>query len=362
MRIVHVVWSLNIGGQERFILNLSRALAAMDHDVSVIAMTAGGALRPQFEGIEVVDVLLRGFAPAIMPRLALRLSGMKPDVVHTHNMAPLMYGAVAARAARARRVVHTKHGATPDFSPRARFLARAAVYAVDAFAAVSDGTADVARELERVPERKLHVVPNGVPLDQFGADPEARRRVRAELGIPDDAVVVGTVGRLVEEKDHPFLVRAIAPHLSSRTRLVIVGDGKARGAIDDTIARHVAADRRSFIHLTGARSDVPALLASFDVFALSSRTEGLPLVVPEAMASRLPVIATRVGGLPGIVPPTVGRLVDHGDDRGLRDAIAELIGSPETRRTLGEAAYAYAHGRFSLARMTEDYLRLYAGD
>jgi glycosyltransferase involved in cell wall biosynthesis len=170
------------------------------------------------------------------------------------------------------------------------------------------------------------------------------------------------VGRLVEEKDHPFLVRAMAPQLSGGTRLVIVGDGKARGAIDDAIARHVAPDRRSFIHLTGARSDVPALLASFDVFALSSRTEGLPLVVPEAMASRLPVIATRVGGLPGIVPSTVGRLVEHGDERALRDAIAELVGSPDTRRTLGEAAYAYAHGRFSLARMTEDYLQLYAGE
>src|SRR5580704_13077191 len=99
MRIVHVVWSLNIGGQERFILNLSRAFAQMGHDVKVIAMTEGGTLRPQFEGIEVVDVLLGRFGPAIVPRLAHRLAKMEPDVVHTHNTGPLMYGALAARVA-----------------------------------------------------------------------------------------------------------------------------------------------------------------------------------------------------------------------------------------------------------------------
>jgi glycosyltransferase involved in cell wall biosynthesis len=362
MRIVHVVWSLNIGGQERFILNLSRALAARGHDVRVISLTRGGTLRPQFGPIEIIDVPLKRFAPEVVPRLTRALSALGPDVVHTHNMAPLLYGAVAARMARVRRVVHTKHGATTGFSDRARFVARLAVRAVDAFVAVSEETGEVARGLERVPREKLRVVPNGVPLDQFGADPSARARVRAELGIPSDAIVLGSVGRLVDDKDYPFLVRAAAPLLSERVHLVLVGEGPARAKIEETIASRVPAERRRSVHLLGARSDVPALFASFDVFALSSRTEGLPLVVPEAMASRLPIVAPRVGGLPGIVPPTVGRLVAHGDDEALRATLDELAGSSELRRSLGEAGHAYAHERFSLERMMGDYLELYEGE
>jgi len=113
--------------------------------------------------------------------------------------------------------------------------------------------------------------------------------------------------------------------------------------------------------MTGVRADVPALFASFDVFALSSKTEGLPLVIPEAMASVLPIVATSVGGIPGIVPRSVGRLVPHGDERAMREALGELTGSRETRTALGQAAHAYAHARFSLDQMTTAYERLYTG-
>ncbi len=359
MRIVHVVWSLNLGGQERFLLNLSRALTAKGHEVSVVVMTAGGSMRAQFDGIELVDVIERGgFDAGLFARMARVFRARRPDVVHTNNPGPLMYGAFAARGALVRRVVHTKHGANNVYTKRSLLFARAAVRTLSAFVAVSEPTSEVARTLERVPSRLLHVIPNGVPLDQFGADPAARARVRAQLAIPSNAVVVGTVGRLVVEKDYPFLVRSIAPLLSPDVRLVIVGDGDQRAAIESAIPR----ESRPFVHLTGMRADVPALFASFDVFALSSKTEGLPLVVPEAMASRLPIVATSVGGLPSIVPRHVGRLVPHGDERAMRDALKELTASPEKRRALGDAAHAYAHERFSLDRMTEAYERLYAGE
>ena len=358
MRIVHVVWSLNLGGQERFILNLSRALLARGHEVSVVVMTEGGSLRAQFEGIELIDVVQgAGFDAGLFARMASALRERRPDVVHTNNPGPLMYGAFAARGAFVRRVVHTKHGANNVYTPRSLLFARAAVRTLSAFVAVSSQTSEVARTLERVPSRILHVIPNGVPLDQFGADPVARARVRAELGIPENAVVVGTVGRLVVEKDYPFLVRSMAPLLSHDVRLVLVGDGDQRAAIEAAIP----AASRAFVHMTGVRADVPALFASFDVFALSSKTEGLPLVIPEAMASVLPIVATSVGGIPGIVPRSVGRLVPHGDERAMREALGELTGSRETRTALGQAAHAYAHARFSLDQMTTAYERLYTG-
>jgi glycosyltransferase involved in cell wall biosynthesis len=182
--------------------------------------------------------------------------------------------------------------------------------------------------------------------------------VRAELGVPPEAVLVGTVGRLVGEKDVPLLVRALAPELGPDLRLAIVGEGAARKEIE----RAIDPGTRPFVTLTGRRTDVPALLSAFDVFALSSRTEGLPLVVPEAMASALPVVATAVGGLPGIVPKEVGALVPHGDERALRAAVLELACDREQREGKGRAARAYAHERFSIDRMTRDYERLYRGE
>jgi glycosyltransferase involved in cell wall biosynthesis len=361
MHIVHVVLQLRMGGQERFILNHSRELVARGHQVTVISLSAGGDLRSHFAPIPTRDVLqLPGGSPlGLYARLARALRGLRPDVVHTHNASPLIYAAPAARAALVKRVIHTKHGATANYSRTALALARLAARTLTAFVSVSDGTAETAQSLERPPRRIAHVIPNGVPLAQFGADPTARARVRAELGIPPRAVVLGSVGRLVAEKDYPFLVRSAAPLLGEGTYLVLVGEGGERPAIEAAIAEHLPPDRRSYVRLTGVRSDVPDLLASFDVFVLSSKSEGLPLVVPEAMASRLPIVATRVGGLPGIVPPEVGRLVPHGDETALRSALAELAHSPEKRLALGTAAHAYAHQRFTLERMTTEYEQLY---
>ncbi len=200
------------------------------------------------------------------------------------------------RAALVRRTVHTKHGANPYYTRATLALARVATRTLTAFVSVSEGTDEAAQIRERPARRIAHVIPNGVPLDQFGADPGARGRIRTELKLPESAVVVGTVGRLAMEKDYPLLGRAAAPLLGEGVRLVIVGEGDHRGAIEAAIAEHLPGDRRRFVTMTGGRSDVQHILAAFDVFVLSSRTEGLPLVIPEAMASRLPIVATAVGG------------------------------------------------------------------
>ncbi len=351
--------SLDVGGQERLILNLSRELVARGHDVKVISLTRGGSLRPEFEGIEVLDVpreRAEGFDIGLVGRLTRALRRARPDAVHTHNAAPLIYAAPAARLGRVSRLIHTKHGAN-TYTRSSLALARFATRLLSAFVAVSKETATVAEESERVTPRLLRVIPNGIPLSQFRRDLEKRARVRDQLKIPDGAVVVGTVGRLVEEKDHPLLVRALSPHLGPNLRLLIVGEGPQRKNTEAAIKPELA----EFVTLTGARHDVPSLLSAFDLFAMSSRTEGLPLVVPEAMACGLPVVATAVGGLPGIVPPEVGVLVPHGDADALGRALAELAADASRRARLGEAAERYANERFSIDRMTGEYEELYGG-
>lgn len=359
MRIVHVVQCLGMGGQERLILSLSRALSARGHDVSVLSLTPGGELRAEFApAVRVLDATRHaGFDPLLPLNIARTFMAARPDVVHTHNPSPMFYGATAARAALVRRVVHTKHGAN-IYGPRSLLAARVLVHGLSAFVAVSEGTADVARKKERVPERILRVIPNGIPLGDFHPDAAARALVREGLGIAPDAFVVGSVGRLAEEKDYPLLVRAMLPLLSDKMRLVLVGDGAARPDILAAIPK----DKAPFVTLTGSRRDVPALFAAFDVFALSSRTEGLPLVIPEAMASGLPVVATAVGGLPSIVPEAVGKLVPYGDAPALGNALEAYALSSELRAGASTAAIRFANEHFSLEKMTDAYEALYRGD
>jgi glycosyltransferase involved in cell wall biosynthesis len=233
------------------------------------------------------------------------------------------------------------------------------VRALDAVVAVSPQTAEVARVKERVPERRLHVVPNGIPLRDFRPDPAARARIRRELGIPGDAFVVGSVGRLAPEKEYPRLVAAVSPRLSDRFRLVLVGDGDSRVDIERAIPAHAA----RYVTLTGTRRDVPALLAAFDLFVLSSRTEGLPLAVPEAMACELPIVATAVGGLPSIVSQRSGVLVPPGDGAAaaLRGAIEDLARDPQRLRAMGVAARREALAAFAIERVADAYEHLYRG-
>jgi glycosyltransferase involved in cell wall biosynthesis len=145
--------------------------------------------------------------------------------------------------------------------------------------------------------------------------------------------------------------------LSEGLRLVLVGSGDDRVEIE----RAIPSDRARFVVLTGTRHDIPALLAAFDVFALSSRTEGLPLAIPEAMACALPVVATSVGGIPSAVPADCGLLVASGDARALREAVDVLAGDPIRRHEMGESARRHALASFSIERMADAYERIYRG-
>lgn len=357
MRIIHVVQGLGIGGQERLVVHLSRELAARGHQPAIVSLSLGGEVRAEAGDVPVYDATrANGADPSLVARLAALLVRLRPDVVHTHNPGPMLYAIPAAVLARVRRRVHTKHGANV-YGPRALWAARGLACALDALVAVSPETAAAARIKERPSMRRLHIVPNGIPLVAFGPDGRARARLRAELGIPPDAFVVGSVGRLAPEKDYPLLVRAIGPLLSDRLRLVLVGSGDDRAEIE----RAVPPDRARFVVLTGMRHDIPALLASFDLFALSSRTEGLPLAIPEAMACALPVVATSVGGIPSAVPASCGVLVSSGDASGLRGALDALARDPVRTRAMGESARNHALASFSIERMADAYERIYRG-
>ncbi len=357
MRIVHVVQGLGIGGQERLVVYLAQALAERGHEAAIVSLSPGGAVRTEAHGIPVYDATGgKGADPGLVARLASLLHRLEPDVVHTHNPAPMLHAVPAAILARVRRRVHTKHGANV-YGARALWAARALVHAVDAVVAVSPETARVAREKERVAARRLRVVSNGVPLSAFRPDAEARAHIRAELGIAEGTFVFGSVGRLTPEKDYALLLKAVGTLLSERVRLVLVGEGSARQALE----RAVYPGREAFVTLTGARSDVAALLAAMDAFVVPSPADGIPLAVEEAMACGLPVVAIRAGELASLVVPELGAVVPPGDEVALRCALGALAAHPRKARAMGEAGRRRALERFSIAHVAEEYERIYAG-
>jgi glycosyltransferase involved in cell wall biosynthesis len=356
LSIVHVLSSFGVGGQERVALDLAIGQRARGHTVRAISLAPApdGPIADELRehGIEALRVEKHGgLDPTLVPRLAIALRRHRADVVHTHNPLPLIYGAPAARLAGAR-AIHTKHGKNPGTRSQ-MWLRRTAARLVDAFVAVSDTTLAQAREGRDVAGAKLREIPNGIRLDRYAPDPAARADIRRELGL-GDAWVVGTVGRLDANKNQAMLVRAIAPMLSPKLRLVIVGDGPTRADVE------AAAAGSPYVVLTGRRMDVPRVIHAFDVFALSSISEGLPLVVPEAMAAALPIVSTAVGGIPSVVDDGVTGLLVPVDEHAFANALGVLANDRPRARAMGAAAREIALARYSADRMVEAYLALYA--
>ena len=338
MLVAHVLSSLEIGGGERMALELAGGQVDAGNRVMVVSLAPppDGPLADAFRarGIDVQRVAKRpGFDVTLPLRLAALFRGRRVGVVHT------------------------RHGPGRG-TRRARWLWRGAGRLLDAYVAVSPELAELARELRDCVDGKLSVIENGIDVSTFGGAAGERAAARAELGIPEDAWVVGSVGRLALEKDYPLLVRAAAPLLGPRARLLMVGDGGEAGAIRAEIAARGVAP---FVIMAGVRHDVPRWLAAMDAFAISSRVEGLPLCALEALAAGLPVVATAVGGLPGLLEDGVtGLLVPAGDDQALGRALASLRDDPGLARAIGERGRAHVRRLYARDVMVRRYLDLYA--
>jgi glycosyltransferase involved in cell wall biosynthesis len=360
MIVAHVLSSLHIGGGERVALELAGGQAEARHSVLVVSLAQppegplGDAFRRR--GVAVHGVPKRpGFDVTLPLRLAALFRRARVTVVHTHNRLPLIYGAAAGKLARAA-VVHTRHGPGRG-TRREQWLRSGAGRFLDAYVAVSPELRDLAETLKDCSPGKLAVIENGIDLVRFAGQTGDRQAARAALGIPETAWVVGSVGRLAPEKEYPLLVRAVAPLLGPEARLLIVGDGVEAAAIR---AQAAACQVQPFVTLPGARDDVPRLLGALNAFALSSRMEGLPLCALEAMAAGLPVVATAVGGLPGLIKDGVtGFLVPAGDEQAMRARLSALRADPELARAVGARGQAYVREHHSREAMVRRYLALY---
>jgi glycosyltransferase involved in cell wall biosynthesis len=304
-------------------------------------------------------------APVELYRLFRRV---RPDIVHTHNPKPGVYGRMAARAARVPLVVNTQHGlyAQPADRPARRWP----VYALERLAAACSDVELVQNpeDLEtlarlRVSRAKLRLLGNGIDLDRFHPQPaDVRKAVRAELGVEDDQLVVGAVGRLVWEKGYAELFAAARTLLARRLDLaaVVAGPFDADKGDPLTVA-DVAAAEAAGVRFVGHRDDPERLYAAFDIYVLASHREGFPRSAMEAAASGIPIVATDIRGCREVVDhDRTGLLVPARDPAALDAAIDRLADDDAARRRLGEAAAAKARAEFDQRRVIARTLDAYA--
>jgi glycosyltransferase involved in cell wall biosynthesis len=291
---------------------------------------------------------------------------LRPDIVHTHNPKPGIYGRVAGRLARVPVVVNTVHGlyAQPtDPLPR-----RAIVYGLERFAAAFSH-AELVQNSEdlrllkrlRVPSRRLYSLGNGIDLERFVPNPAARSAVRAELGLDDEAVVLGAVGRLVSEKGYPELFEAAATVTAAHdTALFLVAGPHEPDKADAMTSAQMDSAADAGVRFLGHRSDVEALYPAFDIYVLASHREGFPRSAMEAAASGLPLVVTDIRGCREVVDDGVnGLLVPVNDPAALAEALNALVTDSDLRRRLAAGSITKAARSFDQQNVIDTTLAVY---
>lgn len=381
LKVLHPITRLIIGGaQENTMLTAdyhSRLPEyAGKYQVDVVSGPQTGP-----EGSLIEEVRQRGTKLTIMPELRREVSpandlkavwklrqmmiDQKYDIVHTHSSKAGVIGRLAAKWADVPLVVHTVHGWSYHEHMSARktnfYVALEKVGYRNGDAMIVVSPKDIDKGLvEGIGQRKDYtVIRSGIELDRFGrVSEETAHEMRQSLGIPADTLVVGSVTRLSEQKDPLNLVEALAQIHRQRPDVysVIVGDGLLRGEVEAKIKQFGLSDR---ILLTGLRRDVPELMAMFDLFVLSSLWEGLPRVLPQAMATSLPIICTRAdGSAEAVIDGLNGFLVEPRSPQQIAEKAVLLLDDSSLRHKMGAAGKERVP-MFGARKMVQDIDELY---
>jgi glycosyltransferase involved in cell wall biosynthesis len=377
VKIVHAIARLNVGGAALSVLELAAGQRRRGHDVLVVAgrIPAGEAsMENVAEELDVpylhLSTLQRELSAtsdiATIRALRALIKDCRPDVLHTHTAKAGATGRVAgvlAGRARPGAVVHTYHGHVLSgyFHPRRerayRVAERVLAHATDRLIAVSEEVRDDLVRFNVAPPEKFAVVPYGFDLDaRVHSDAATRARKREEVGVGDDAFVIGWAGRLTDIKRPLDLVRAAAAVDGST--LVLAGDGELRADVEALADELGVRDR---LRLLGYVPDMGAWYAAFDAFLLTSANEGAPVVAIEAQAAGVPVVATDAGGTRTVVDDDeTGFVVAIGDIAALAGRLALLRDDHGLRARLAATAAERMRSKFSIERMVDDVERVYA--
>jgi glycosyltransferase involved in cell wall biosynthesis len=396
MKILRIIARLNVGGPARHVVWLTEGLQQYGCETLLVA----GVVPPGEDDMSYVAAA-SGVQPFTLPQMSREVSikdaltiwklfrlmrRERPDIVHTHTakagtvgrIAGMMYSAMSARSCR---FVHTYHGhvfhsyygkfKTRVFLAIEQFLAR---FATDRIIVISEQQRREINEVFHVGRRnQFAVIPLGIDLNLYASARDRRSRLRSELHLTDDDVLIGIVGRLTEIKNHRLFLEAAAilrKTMGSPTRFVIIGDGNLRRDLE---AQARSLKLENSVAFLGTRNDPENFYPALDIVALTSLNEGTPLTLIEAMANARPVVATAVGGVadllgsparqcdeaPGYHICERGVSVAGGNAEGVAGGLQRLIADPNLRDDLGRAGLDFVTHKYAKERLLRDMAELY---
>jgi len=366
--IVHLIYRLDFGGLETLLVEVVNRMPADQYRHAIICLSdytdfAKKITKPDVEIFALHKPPGLGLATHVAIWKLLRK--LRPAILHSYNLSAIEY-TVAATMAGVPIRVHAEHGreaTDPEGkNPKHNLLRRLMIPFVDAFVPVSDDLQKWLRLAIGVPKNKNTFITNGVDTVSF-APKQLTEMASHVVPFSSDCFVIGTVGRVQDVKNHKGLIEAflhllkLIPTERSRLRVAIVGDGPLLPAIRKKIVEEGIQD---LVWTPGARTNIAEIMRSFTVFALPSIAEGTPVTILEAMATGLPVVATRVGGVPEVVQENVtGSLVRPGDAMALATSLAKYVTQPALLAQHGAAGRARIEQKYSMTTMLKAYLQLY---
>jgi glycosyltransferase involved in cell wall biosynthesis len=356
LKVAHIVLSLQAGGLEMLVRNLVQSAAMADVSMLVCCLDERGVFADDVEPAGCRVVVLprkRGWDLGGIFRLARFFRNEGITVVHTHSLDPMFYGGLAAWLTGVPTRIHTQHNiwlTTYGWKEQLKFFLASKIFTK--IVAVSEET-QRGMQPYHIPALRRLTILNGIDVERF-SQPRPTPSLRTSKPF-----VIGTVARLSPEKGVHRLLEAFARLHAAYThvQLHVIGDGPERVRLETQAAQLGIA---SFVTFFGYQKHVEAFLPALDLFVLPSLTEGIPLALLEAMAARVAVVATAVGGMPEVVVHREsGLLVPPNDPAALQKAIVELMTQPQERLRMAEKGSKRIRERFDLAVMAQAYRRLY---
>jgi glycosyltransferase involved in cell wall biosynthesis len=369
-KIAYLIDGLSMGGAERLMVPILKHLSRDHFDPYVCAMQSkdGNPMGDEIRALGVPVECLnqrRLRDPDAILRLIRYLKGIEADLVHTQLEAANILGNISAKLLRLPSVCTIHVIPSLEVKTKTKLHQRVEWFVLrhfcDRVISVSEEARQYYKQFSGSSPEQVTTIHNGIDLSAFVdmGYPIVRGTVRAELEIPQGAKVLVTVAVLRSLKGIQFMIRALPAVLASHpnTYYVIVGSGPHLGDLIEEAIKTGVSERVIF---AGMRKDVPRLLAASDIFVLPTLTEALPTVLAEAMAAKLPIIASRVGGVPEmILDGKNGLLVEPENPDGLSSACIRLLKNPDERAAMGAAGWKTVNQRFNIERQVDHLQEVY---
>lgn len=363
INLLYVIYSMENGGAETLAIRLAEKLDRELFNAAVCSLSDQGPLREVMERKGVTHFTLgkKEGKDFLLPfKLRKLIKEKKFKIIHTHNQGPLLYTYLGTRLLGKIKIVHTEHiNMAKEFSySKKHLLYNNILYrSLEGFINIAHHLTDEYQRRFDLSRAKVETIHNSVDVETHQFEPG--NSLREELGLNVDAPLIGNISALRSQKDHLTMIKAmkkVCEKVPDAT-LVIAGDGELRDKLLEAVHKY---GLNSNIKFLGYRSDVDSLLAQFDIFALSSLYEGLPLCVLEAMAAGKPIVATNADGTNEVVHnEKTGLLVPIGDASSFADAILRIINDRNLASNMGDAAKMLVENKHNMAEMISNYEKYY---